>query len=130
MVDLRYYRKELLGEGFHEVLGVITVIRKLLNHPQLVWEDEHEAANNFKHLFPSDFKLNDWTCSMKFRFINDILENLWDAESKTSEKIIIVSYYSQTLDLIEKLLIQRDLKWVRLDGKVAGKYLFIKKKNI
>lgn len=44
------------------------------------------------------------------------------------EKIIIVSYFAQTLDMIEDLCKQLGFKLVRLDGQVAATlfiYLFI-----
>ena len=107
----------MLNEGFSDILCFICSARKLLNHPQLIYQDNNESSLNFKKYFKNDYKSNNWDLSNKFKFLSDILDKIFE----NSDKIIIVSYYTQTLDLIQDFCNEKSFKTVRLDGKVAAK---------
>lgn len=54
--------------------------------------------------------------SGKFAIVADMLEILW---TRTRDKIVIVSNYTQTLDLITTLCRAKDYPFVRLDGSTT-----------
>lgn len=56
------------------MFGVLTIMRKLLNHPTLLYHDENTTAQEYKQFFPKDFPYKAWELSNKFLFIIDILK--------------------------------------------------------
>ena len=103
---------EMMGDAF----SLILILRKLLNHPQLLANDNSDCARVGVASFPENlFQLNLWESSVKFQFTKDLIDNM-----KPGDKMIIVSYYTQTLDLIEKLCNASNVKHLRLDGQVAA----------
>ncbi|EGR29425.1 snf2 family n-terminal domain protein [Ichthyophthirius multifiliis] len=124
------YSKVQQNYDFNEnqtaVLTLLTSIRKILNHPQILYTDqENKNSFEFKQYFPHDFQLNDWANSVKTQFLKDILYQIKDQQKlkNQKEKIIIVSYYTQTLDLIQQLINQHEsehFKILRLDGSVQS----------
>ncbi|KAL4502983.1 hypothetical protein ABPG72_014212 [Tetrahymena utriculariae] len=119
MILARYNKRELdTGEG---AFGLLTIMRKLLNHPQIIYTDVgNQTSQEFKQFFPLDYQLDDWEASFKFKFISDLLDQMRKIEiaQKSTERIIIVSYWTQTLDVLQIMIRQKDLKFVRLDGSV------------
>ncbi|EAS04534.2 SNF2 family amine-terminal protein (macronuclear) [Tetrahymena thermophila SB210] len=119
MIQARYNKSELdTGEG---AFGLLTIMRKLLNHPQLIYTDVgNQTSQEFKQYFPQDYQLDDWEASFKFKFISDLLDQMRQIEiaQKSTERIIIVSYWTQTLDVLQIMIKQKNLKFVRLDGSV------------
>ncbi|KAL4455490.1 hypothetical protein ABPG74_012642 [Tetrahymena malaccensis] len=119
MIMARYNKSELdTGEG---AFGLLTIMRKLLNHPQLIYTDVgNQTSQEFKQFFPQDYQLDDWEASFKFKFISDLLDQMKQIEiaQKSTERIIIVSYWTQTLDVLQTMIKQKELKFVRLDGSV------------
>lgn len=94
-------------------------LRKTINHPYILLKDDSNISKTLQRFLfekSSDFG---WECSFKFKFLSDILQHIKNL-SDTSEKIIIVSYFTQTLDMIEDLCKEMGFKLVRLDGKVAA----------
>ena len=55
--------------------------------------------------------------SGKFKTLDKMLQHL---KKTTTEKIVLVSNYTSTLDLFEKLLRSRDYTFFRLDGKTPA----------
>ena len=95
-----------------------------MNHPHILLKDNSELATQLqKYLFQKTSEFG-WDVSYKFKFLKDILTHIKDLED-FNEKIIIVSYFTQTLDMIEDLCREMGFKLVRLDGKVAAAYINI-----
>jgi len=114
ILNYKVYKSEseMMGDAF----SVILVLRKLLNHPQLLYNDNSECGRAGVGSFPENLlQLNLWENSIKFQFTKDLIDNM-----KTGDKMIIVSYFTQTLDLIEKLCNSSNVKFLRLDGQVAA----------
>ena len=122
------------------VLSAITALKKLCNHPKLIYDVVHStqsdsAADGFKdceQFFPPGLFDNGrvgrggmapgWeVLSGKFAVLSRILEKL---RRETKDRIVIVSNYTQTLDLMVQLCRERRYPYVRLDGTVG-----IKKRN-
>lgn len=92
-------------------LAAITTLKKLCNHPDLVLDKIMEGAEGFEksqHLMPprnGEFDVRP-DFSGKLMLLDCFLANL---KANYSDKIVLVSNYTQTLDLFEKLCKKRYL---------------------
>ncbi|KAK9481341.1 SNF2 family N-terminal domain-containing protein [Lipomyces japonicus] len=96
-------------------LRAITALKKICNSPQIL-RNQKDAENSFL----DDVILtasNDPT-SGKLQFLERFLEHL---SITTDEKIVLVSSYTQTLDVLQDLLRRLGLSFLRLDGSTAMK---------
>ncbi|XP_064477211.1 DNA repair and recombination protein RAD54-like [Ornithodoros turicata] len=93
-------------------LASITLLKKLCNHPSLVRE-----------CFPQDpvpFRGNSVTpeLSGKMKMLDCLLAAI---RSMTDDKVVLISNYTQTLDVFEKLCCERSYGFFRLDGSMSIK---------
>ena len=108
-------------------LAAITTLKKLVNHPDLIFEtckekNVKEVCNVFNKVFPNGYdpsrqKLQPGL-SGKLAILDCILAFV---KSSTNDKVVLVSNYTQTLDLFEKLCRLRGYLSVRLDGSMSIK---------
>ncbi|XP_038649942.1 DNA repair and recombination protein RAD54-like [Scyliorhinus canicula] len=104
-------------------LSSITSLKKLCNHPALIYEKCVEGEEGFQgalDLFPSGYstKSVEPQLSGKMLTLDYILAI---TRSTSSDKVVLVSNYTQTLDLFEKLCRDRRYMYVRLDGTMTVK---------
>ncbi|KAJ8276958.1 hypothetical protein GJAV_G00069810 [Gymnothorax javanicus] len=104
-------------------LASITTLKKLCNHPALIYDKCMERAEGFEgalELFPPGYstKVVEPQLSGKMLVLDYILAM---TKSTTSDKVVLISNYTQTLDLFEKLCRSRRYLYVRLDGTMAIK---------
>lgn len=104
-------------------LSNITALKKLCNHPDLVYEKIMEKADGFENaakLLPSNYNTKDLRpeLSGKLMLLDCMLASI---KMNTTDKIVLVSNYTQTLDLFEKLSTKRGYGYVRLDGSMTIK---------
>ncbi|KAE8144545.1 SNF2 family N-terminal domain-containing protein [Aspergillus avenaceus] len=120
------YQNVLASPVFQSAVGnsenalqLITILKKLCNSPSLLsprnadeTPSETIAAllsslppNLIRHFSPS--------CSAKIRVLDQLLYNL---HTTTSEKVVLVSNYTSTLNLLATLLTSLSLPFLRLDG--------------
>ncbi|KAJ3648695.1 hypothetical protein Zmor_020478 [Zophobas morio] len=104
-------------------LASITTLKKLCNHPDLVWDkikEESEGFENSLQLLPAGYNDKDVMpeLSGKLMLLDCFLANL---KTNYDDKIVLVSNYTQTLDLFEKLCRKRGYMYVRLDGTMSIK---------
>nr|XP_020476561.1 DNA repair and recombination protein RAD54-like [Monopterus albus] len=104
-------------------LSSITSLKKLCNHPALIYEKCVEGEEGFKgtlDLFPSGYstKTVEPQLSGKMLVLDYILAM---TRTTSSDKVVLVSNYTQTLDLFEKLCRSRRYLYVRLDGTMSIK---------
>uniref|UniRef100_A0A3B4C5R1 DNA repair and recombination protein RAD54-like n=1 Tax=Pygocentrus nattereri TaxID=42514 RepID=A0A3B4C5R1_PYGNA len=104
-------------------LSSITSLKKLCNHPSLIYEKCVEGEEGFAgamDLFPSGYstKAVEPQLSGKMLVLDYILAM---TRTTTSDKVVLVSNYTQTLDLFEKLCRARKYLYVRLDGTMSIK---------
>lgn len=116
---------EALQEGKINVssLSSITSLKKLCNHPALVYDKCVESAEGFEgalDLFPPGYctKAVEPQLSGKMLVLDYILAM---TRTTSSDKVVLVSNYTQTLDLFEKLCRSRRYLYVRLDGTMSIK---------
>ncbi|KAL1598215.1 helicase [Nothophoma quercina] len=105
-------------------LQLITVLKKVCNSPSLLKSKkdadgkESEMIESVLPLIPPHI-LNSHASSTKLRLLDSLVHRLY---TTTEEKIVIVSNYTMTLDMIERLLTSLSYTYLRLDGSTpAGK---------
>eukprot|EP01029_Cantina_marsupialis_P009077 TRINITY_DN212664_c0_g2_i3.p1 TRINITY_DN212664_c0_g2~~TRINITY_DN212664_c0_g2_i3.p1 ORF type:complete len:694 (+),score=181.96 TRINITY_DN212664_c0_g2_i3:706-2787(+) len=113
------------------VLQEIQNLIKLVNHPRLLWETKEQARAkgkvlsgfpNLTSLFPEGYERfgRRSVCSElsgKMQLLHSFLRKLRLA---TDDRIVIVSNYTQTLDIIRDMC--REERWpvIRLDGTISS----------
>jgi DNA repair and recombination protein RAD54B len=104
-------------------LQLITILKKLCNSPSLLTAQNNDNSPNetiaallsslpqtlMRHFSPS--------ASAKVRVLDQILDSV---RSNTSEKIVLVSNYTSTLNLLATLLTSLGLPFLRLDGSTPA----------
>lgn len=113
--------KKLLRGLDSQPLKAIGLLKKLCNHPNLLTLPE-DIEGSEKYI-PDDYKddrnnmgrnreIQTWH-SGKFQMLERFLYKI---DRETDDKIVIISNYTQTLDLVEKLCRQHKFGSLRLDG--------------
>ncbi|XP_063153940.1 DNA repair and recombination protein RAD54-like [Candoia aspera] len=116
---------EDLKEGKMSVssLSSITSLKKLCNHPALIYEkcvEEEEGFVGALQLFPSGYSIKSLEPQLSGKML--VLDYILAVTRSTSnDKVVLVSNYTQTLDLFEKLCRSRRYLYVRLDGTMSIK---------
>ncbi|GAX75378.1 hypothetical protein CEUSTIGMA_g2822.t1 [Chlamydomonas eustigma] len=137
-------RKLLNGKGTAGVLSAITSLKKLCNHPKLIYDMVHSSAypdksagesekeldagfKNVEELFPpgvfdcgrsgrGGMALGWELLSGKMAVLSRMLQAL---RTDTRDRIVVVSNYTQTLDLVSQLCRERQYPFLRLDGSTS-----------
>lgn len=108
--------KRLLRGTGSQPLKAIGILKKLCNHPDLL--DLPDDLEGSEELFPEGYKPGDRRnvqvgLSGKFAVLERFLAQI---RSNTDDKIVLISNYTQTLDIFERLLRSRRWGFFRLDG--------------
>lgn len=104
-------------------LQLITILKKLCNSPSLLSpKDVSEAPTDtiaalLSSLPPNLLRHFSPSCSAKIRVLDQLLHHL---RTSTSEKIVLVSNYTSTLNLLANLLSSLSLPFLRLDGSTPA----------
>ncbi|KAL4091467.1 hypothetical protein QTP88_026155 [Uroleucon formosanum] len=101
--------------------SVITMLKKVCNHPELILNNHNNSDTTEKtlnqHLNRTiTFKHSLIESSGKLIVVDNLLEEL---HKNGSEKTVLVSYYTQTLDIFVKLCDMKHYKYLRLDGSTV-----------
>ncbi|XP_072505400.1 DNA repair and recombination protein RAD54-like [Notamacropus eugenii] len=104
-------------------LSSITSLKKLCNHPGLIYEkcvEEEEGFAGALDLFPHGYSGKSVEPQLSGKML--VLDYILAVTKRTSnDKVVLVSNYTQTLDLFEKLCRLRRYLYVRLDGTMSIK---------
>jgi DNA repair and recombination protein RAD54B len=99
---------------------LINILKKLCNSPSLWLEKNKDESTSKKSVtslmesIPDKLLKTGASASAKLHVLDTLLHHL---RKETDEKIVIVSNYTSTLDMIQKLLVALDYSWLRLDGQ-------------
>lgn len=115
--------------GGQATLQAITFLKKLCNHPQLVFEMCQTSKENkssifegLDKLFPDNFSRSlrnfDPLLSSKMKLLDTILAYI---KAETDDRVVLISNYTQTMDLFQRLCDMRNYKTLRLDGSLTTK---------
>jgi DNA repair and recombination protein RAD54B len=114
---------KVLGLGGSEAsLQLITLLKKVCNAPRLLMKRDENAPSNSNvaellEAIPSEILQQvSVKSSTKFRVLDQMLKCL----AKTTEKIVLVSNYTSTLDLLGQHLASLSLPFLRLDGSTPA----------
>ncbi|GAA5829673.1 hypothetical protein JCM3766R1_001259 [Sporobolomyces carnicolor] len=109
--------KALLKGKESQPLKAITILRKMCNHPSLVnFDVDMPGAES---CFPDGFNPKDRRAGLdpelsgKMAVLDRFLTKM---KAETNDKIVLISNFTQTLDLFEKLCTFRRHGFLRLDG--------------
>ncbi|KOS15548.1 dna repair and recombination protein rad54 [Malassezia pachydermatis] len=108
--------KKLLRGAGSQPLKAIGILKKLCNHPDLLnLPDDLEGS---EELFPEGYKPGDRrnvpvALSGKMAVLERFLRSI---RTTTDDKIVLISNYTQTLDLFERLCRSQRWGFFRLDG--------------
>lgn len=70
---------------------------------------------NTRDIFPENFdQIDDLKMSTKFILIDNMLREMWKI---LEEKVVLVSNYCETLDILEDLCKKKKYPFIRFDGK-------------
>jgi DNA repair and recombination protein RAD54B len=124
------YRNVVSSPMFRSALGsmdtalqLITILKKLCNSPALMKAPQEEgkpsSLTTLNDMLPSKVsKYYHNSNSAKIRLLDVLLQQI---RTTTDEKVVLVSNYTSTLNLMGDLLESTGLKYLRLDGSVPAK---------
>eukprot|EP00066_Takifugu_rubripes_P014692 XP_011603958.1 PREDICTED: DNA repair and recombination protein RAD54B [Takifugu rubripes] len=110
----------------HTHLACITALKKLCNHPVLLYSTVQERTDNgseegsfyegLAELFPGSYSSGELTTadSGKLMVLSDLLGAI--RRLSPSDRVVVVSNYTKTLDLLEDLCVAMGYTFCRLDG--------------
>lgn len=111
------------NKGTASTLASITSLKKLCNHPNLVYDKICERSAGFEktlEILPPNFSDKDLKSELSGKLL--LLDCMLDILHRDyKDKIVLVSNYTQTLDLFEKMCSVRGYCYVRLDGSMTIK---------
>ncbi|CAO2652619.1 Nn.00g009020.m01.CDS01 [Neocucurbitaria sp. VM-36] len=123
------YRAILASPTFAVAMGsteialqLINVLKKVCNSPSLLKSSKDnddtpsEMLQTLLPLIPPNI-LNSSASSAKLRLLDSLVHRIY---TTTEEKIVIVSNYTTTLDMIERLLVSLSYTYLRLDGSTPA----------
>ncbi|BGP40059.1 DNA-dependent ATPase protein rad54 [Rhodotorula kratochvilovae] len=112
--------KALLRGKESQPLKAITILRKLCNHPDLLNFDEDLPGA--EEAFPEGYDPRDRrrgldpVLSGKMAVLDRFLTKM---RAETNDKIVLISNFTTTLDLFQKLCDNKRFGWLRLDGTMT-----------
>ncbi|PSN74964.1 hypothetical protein BS50DRAFT_567714 [Corynespora cassiicola Philippines] len=103
-------------------LQLISVLKKMCNSPSLLKsakdadDTPSEMLQSLLPLIPPNV-LSSHASSTKLRVLDSLIHRIY---TTTDEKVVIVSNYTQTLDMVERLLVSLSYSFLRLDGSTPA----------
>lgn len=112
---LKYYEEHLSDRRFDDVtpFHIITTLKKICNHPSLltIGTTTNSLLHRLQPLIPACDQMGPFDSGKLF-----VLQNMLHALIEKREKIVLVSYFTKTLNMFQELLAHFGYKFCRLDG--------------
>ncbi|KFZ03060.1 hypothetical protein V501_09428, partial [Pseudogymnoascus sp. VKM F-4519 (FW-2642)] len=107
-----------------QALGLINILRKVCNSPQLLIPSSKKSAakrvedaeDTVEGISEERLKAPLLATSTKMRVLDGLLKAIAEDPRNTKEKVVIVSNFTATLDLLQIHLSKLNLPFLRLDG--------------
>lgn len=99
-------------------LAIITALKKICNHPNLFLIEKSNLIEELKAA-TNDICMNKSYESFNYSVKMNVVRSLFRELKGTSENVVLVSYFTKTLDLLEKLCNSEGMSSCRLDGNTA-----------
>uniref|UniRef100_A0A8C1YIQ7 RAD54 homolog B n=1 Tax=Cyprinus carpio TaxID=7962 RepID=A0A8C1YIQ7_CYPCA len=101
-------------------LACINALKKLCNHPVLVFcpeKSDELYEDGIMELFPEGYSTGAFSTadSGKLLVLTDLLSAIQNVNR--TDRVVLVSNYTQTLDLLQEVCDHIGYKWCRLDGQ-------------
>ncbi|XP_011875667.1 PREDICTED: DNA repair and recombination protein RAD54B-like isoform X3 [Vollenhovia emeryi] len=120
LVTDAWFDKICLEDKSNIHLSIITALKKICNHPNLFVNEKGSVLHDTlsKASFMSQMKRDENFTEYcgKVTILQALMRNL----KKTDEKLVLVSYYTRTLDLLGTICNMERLKFLRLDGTTSS----------
>jgi DNA repair and recombination protein RAD54B len=127
-IQKEMYKSITESPAYNKIIGsaeasfqLINILKKLCNSPALlssVESDEtkpSELVSSLVHSVENNRMANNPQASAKLALLRSLLKHI---RENTDEKVVIVSHYTSTLSLIERVLAGMSSSYLRLDGSV------------
>eukprot|EP01064_Diplonema_japonicum_P027832 TRINITY_DN4132_c0_g1_i1.p1 TRINITY_DN4132_c0_g1~~TRINITY_DN4132_c0_g1_i1.p1 ORF type:complete len:1051 (+),score=283.91 TRINITY_DN4132_c0_g1_i1:1466-4618(+) len=113
------------GKRTSPALVMITSLKKLCNHPDLIYEiiENSGGMKSVKAVFPKGYKMHSSMpdVSGKMDFVAGLCKELKAMPQRNRDKVVIVSNYTQTLHVIAALCKKMEVGYFQLDGNTPIK---------
>lgn len=125
LISSKLFTLAIEGSNGSNALALTSILRKLVNHPDLVYLSKYnncdieDVVKKVTEKFPKDYMkdVERTGYSSKLKFFDVIM-----AESVArKEKVVVVSCFTKTLDMIEQHCRVKEFKFLRLDGSTLTK---------
>ncbi|GAV51097.1 hypothetical protein ZYGR_0AD02800 [Zygosaccharomyces rouxii] len=103
--------------NFNSSLALITLLKKICNSPTLIQTDSYYKSSMQNSRISQKYQ-NEYN-SGKLRVLMKLLNQI--KIETTSDKVVVISNYTQTLDIIENLMASAGMSSCRLDGSTPAK---------
>ncbi|KAG7199060.1 hypothetical protein KM043_017962 [Ampulex compressa] len=99
-------------------LTILMTLKKICNHPRLLTAEENQYLQSNATASNQPFKLKcaESISTTEYAGKVSIIQTLIKNIKNIDEKLVLVSYYTQTLDMLETLCSTEECKYLRLDG--------------
>ena len=108
---------DMINITFNSTLGLITLFKKICNSPTLIESDSYYQSTIKEPSLGQKYNSN--LDSGKLKVLMKLLHCI--KNSTDNEKVVIVSNYTKTLDIIENLMRSQEMITCRLDGSTPNK---------
>lgn len=129
-IQIDLYKNLILGATQYTsrsecIFEMINKLRKVCNHPRLVTMKEDDETNDSENLLTeavrnalkSAINKSITETSSKLAVLDKMLTFI---KNHTTERVVVVSNFTRTLDILEELCKKRSFSFLRIDGSVAS----------
>jgi DNA repair and recombination protein RAD54B len=106
-------------------LALTSLLKKIVNHPDLLYNYKSKSKeiqvvlNHTMNIFPNKYMNNQDRVEFSTKMM--IFDKIMEKSCECNEKVIVVSSFTKTLDILEQLCEYRQYAFVRLDGSTLTK---------